>query len=69
MIGAIASMRLSRAAVDELDAAGVGDAGHAHARVVRAVEPGLGLLGEPVDQRADVAPSASGESTSTVPPE
>ena len=40
---------------DELDAAGVGDAGHAHARVAGLVELGLGLLGEPVQQRGHVA--------------
>ena len=40
---------------DELDAARVGDAGHAHARVAGLVELRLGLLGEPVDQRRDVA--------------
>ena len=33
------------------------------------VELRLGLLGEPVEQRLHVAPSASGESTVTVPPE
>ena len=39
----------------ELDAAGVGDAGHAHARVAGPVELGLGLRREPVDQRHHVA--------------
>ena len=51
MIGAIASMRLSQRRGDELDPAGVGDAGHAHARVAGLVELRLGLLGEPVEQR------------------
>ena len=40
---------------DELDPARVGDAGHADAAGRPAVELRLGLLGEPVEQRADVA--------------
>ena len=40
---------------DELDPARVGDAVHADPRVARLVELRLGLLGEPVDQRRDVA--------------
>ena len=39
----------------ELDPARVGDAVHADARVARLVEPRLGLLREPVEQRRDVA--------------
>ncbi len=55
MSGAIASIRGLEAGGHQLDPAGVGAAVHAHARIAGAVELRLGLLGEVVDQRLDVA--------------
>ena len=55
MVGTMASIRQSVAAVDQLDTATVGAADHPDPGIARRVELDAGPGGHPVDQGADVA--------------